>query len=96
MNHPFPKGLGAGTMPMNCFLHFLEQDYHFLKGYARTASLTAYKTANLEEMAASIVIVDAILKETERESSPSLSWQVYLCYLSKTGLTQSRLQCMLE
>lgn len=31
VNHPFPNGLGAGTLPLKCFLHFIQQDYHYLK-----------------------------------------------------------------
>lgn len=31
VNHPFPNGLAAGTMPLDSFLHFIQQDYHFLK-----------------------------------------------------------------
>lgn len=35
--------------------------------YGRSNSLAAYKTENMEEMAASIIIVDAVVKETESE-----------------------------
>ncbi|GAA5860827.1 hypothetical protein JCM1840_001979 [Sporobolomyces johnsonii] len=63
--HPFPQGLADGTMPLSSFLHFIQQDYHFLKQYGRSNSLAAYKTEDMAEMAASIEIVNAVLKETE-------------------------------
>ena len=31
VHHPFPIALGAGTASLSSFLHFIEQDYHFLK-----------------------------------------------------------------
>lgn len=31
VHHPFPNALGAGTASLSAFLHFIEQDYHFLK-----------------------------------------------------------------
>ncbi|GAA5977495.1 hypothetical protein JCM5350_004707 [Sporobolomyces pararoseus] len=63
--HPFPQGLADGTMPLSAFLHFIQQDYHFLKQYGRSNSLAAYKTEDMKEMEASIEIVNAVLKETE-------------------------------
>ncbi|GAA5919836.1 hypothetical protein JCM1841_004007 [Sporobolomyces salmonicolor] len=63
--HPFPQGLADGTMPLSSFLHFIQQDYHFLKQYGRSNSLAAYKTEDMAEMAASIEIVNTVLKETE-------------------------------
>lgn len=63
--HPFPIGLAAGTLPLPAFLHFIRQDYHFLLNYARTASLSAYKSDTMEEMKASSIIVAAVVHETE-------------------------------
>jgi len=63
--HPFPQGLADGTMALSSFLHFITQDYHFLKQYGRSNSLAAYKTEDMTEMAASIEIVNAVVKETE-------------------------------
>lgn len=70
--HPFPQGLADGTMPLSSFLHFIQQDYHFLKQYGRSNSLAAYKTEDMKEMAASIEIVNAVVKETEMHVKVSL------------------------
>ncbi|GAA6033001.1 hypothetical protein JCM8097_000092 [Rhodosporidiobolus ruineniae] len=65
VNHPFPNSLAAGTVHKEAFLHFIIQDYHFLKQYARANSLAAYKTEDRELMMGSIEIVKECLKETE-------------------------------
>ena len=33
--HPFVMQLGQGTLPHHCFMHYLKQDFLFLKQYAR-------------------------------------------------------------
>ncbi|GAA5879421.1 hypothetical protein JCM8547_005422 [Rhodosporidiobolus lusitaniae] len=65
VNHPFPNGLADGTMRKEAFIHFIVQDYHFLKQYARANSLAAYKTEDRELMKGSMEIVSECLKETE-------------------------------
>lgn len=52
VHHPFPTSLARGDAPLSSFLHFIQQDYHFLKQYGRVHALAAYKTEDMEEMAA--------------------------------------------
>ena len=33
--HEFVRGIGAGTLPEECFRHYLEQDYLFLIHFSR-------------------------------------------------------------
>ncbi|GAA5934013.1 uncharacterized protein JCM15063_000532 [Sporobolomyces koalae] len=84
--HPFPQGLADGTMPLSSFLHFIQQDYHFLKQYGRSNSLAAYKTEDMKEMAASIEIVNAVLKETE----------MHVSYCETYGISREELMAVPE
>ena len=34
-NHPFVRGIGDGTLPMDRFRHFITQDYVYLVDFAR-------------------------------------------------------------
>lgn len=43
LRHPFLTGLMDGTLPRECFRHYLVQDAHYLRGYARILSLCAAK-----------------------------------------------------
>ncbi|GAA5821645.1 hypothetical protein JCM11251_000950 [Rhodosporidiobolus azoricus] len=81
VNHPFPNGLADGTMNLDAFLHFIVQDYHFLKQYARANSLAAYKTEDRELMQGSMQIVQECLKETE----------MHIKYCEKFGISFSEL-----
>lgn len=65
VNHPFTNALARGDMPVEGFRHFIAQDYHFLKHYARTHSLNAYKSLTLADMESSMTIVSSVVRETE-------------------------------
>jgi thiaminase/transcriptional activator TenA len=49
--HPFVKGMGAGTLAPERFRFYLEQDYLFLIDYAKVFALAASKAPDLETMA---------------------------------------------
>ncbi len=40
-DHPFLRGLADGSLPRECFRHFVLQDAHYLRGFARALALLA-------------------------------------------------------
>jgi len=59
--HEFVEQLGAGTLPLTCFKHYLVQDYLFLIQFARAYALGVYKSHSLDDMRQSLEGVKAIL-----------------------------------
>jgi len=59
--HDFVKQLAAGTLPQTCFLHYLKQDFLFLKQYARAYALAIYKAKTLSDMRRALPNVQALL-----------------------------------
>lgn len=49
-NHPFPRGMQDDTLPEEKFRYWLQQDYLYLKDYARMFALGAAKARDLETM----------------------------------------------
>src|ERR1700754_3412777 len=43
LDHPFVTGLTDGTLPAESFRHFIVQDAHYLRGYARALAVCAAK-----------------------------------------------------
>jgi thiaminase/transcriptional activator TenA len=43
LTHPFVTGLTDGTLPREAFRHYIVQDAHYLRGYARALALCAAK-----------------------------------------------------
>lgn len=62
--HPFVNQLGSGELEQPCFLHYLKQDFLFLKQYARAYALAIYKARTLMDMRLALPSVTALL-ETE-------------------------------
>jgi thiaminase (transcriptional activator TenA) len=50
LDHPFVRGLGDGTLPVDRFRFYLEQDYLFLVEYCRVFALAAAKARDLPTM----------------------------------------------
>ena len=44
--HPFLAGLADGTLPRASFRHYIVQDAHYLRGYARALALCAAKATD--------------------------------------------------
>jgi thiaminase/transcriptional activator TenA len=47
LKHPFVRGLGDGTLALDCFRFYLRQDYLFLIEYCRVFALAAAKSRDL-------------------------------------------------
>ncbi len=59
--HDFVRGLGEGTLPKDCFRHYLVQDYLFLIQFARAYALAVYKATDIAAMRHAAAAVNAIL-----------------------------------
>jgi thiaminase/transcriptional activator TenA len=59
--HYFVKALAAGELAHSSFLHYLKQDFLFLKQYARAYALAIYKARTLAEMRMALPSVQALL-----------------------------------
>ena len=50
IEHDFVRQLGQGTLPKECFQHYLKQDYLFLIQFSRAWGLAIYKSDDLDSM----------------------------------------------
>jgi thiaminase/transcriptional activator TenA len=62
-HHAFVEGLREGTLPRANFLHYLRQDYIFLKHFARAWALAATKADRLAEIQAASATVQALVHD---------------------------------
>lgn len=61
LDHPFVKGLGDGTLPLDKFKHWVSQDYVYLVEYARLFALGVAKAPSLDIMKSYAKGLDGIL-----------------------------------
>jgi thiaminase/transcriptional activator TenA len=59
--HAFVAALQDGSLPQDCYSHYLRQDYVFLIHFARAWALAAAKAETLAEMATASAIVHALV-----------------------------------
>lgn len=78
--HAFVRQLGDGSLPQDCFRHYLVQDYIFLKHFARAYALAVYKSESIEDMRQAAATLDALL-------SAEMSLHVRLC--GEWGLSEA-------
>ena len=81
--HNFVTQLAAGTLPHQAYLHYLKQDFLFLKHYARAYALAIYKADNLADMKQTLPGLQALI---EHEMDHHVS------YCGQWGLTASTME----
>lgn len=86
-DHRFVRELGEGTLPENCFRHYLAQDYLFLIHFARAYALAVYKSRNLADMRSAGRTMSALL-------DMEMSLHVRLC--ARWGLSAEDLEATPE
>jgi thiaminase/transcriptional activator TenA len=74
VDHSFVRGLGDGTLPRDCFRHYLVQDYLFLIQFARAYALAAYKAPDLEALRHKAATLNAILDEMKLHVRLAAEW----------------------
>ncbi|WP_261818155.1 thiaminase II [Vibrio gallicus] len=61
IEHSFVHQLADGTLHHDAFLHYLKQDFLFLKHYARAYALAIYKAKSLQQMRIALPSLHALL-----------------------------------
>jgi thiaminase (transcriptional activator TenA) len=83
LDHPFVRGLGDGTLPVDRFQFYLEQDYLFLIEYCRVFALAAVKARDLPTMN----LFAGLLSDTLK-----VEMQVHRDYCKRLGLEEAALE----
>ncbi|KAJ1901427.1 trifunctional hydroxymethylpyrimidine kinase/phosphomethylpyrimidine kinase/thiaminase [Kickxella alabastrina] len=86
VNHDFVRQAGTGSLRRDCFIHYLKQDYIYLKHYARAAALAAFKSDSLVDIGASADIVFGCVRESTLHLQLCAQW----------GITREQMENELE
>ena len=79
--HPFVRGIGDGTLPLEQFRWFLLQDYRYLFDYARVFAYGVIKARDPELMRIFSVNLDAILGGEMR---------LHRAYMARLGIPEAQ------
>src|SRR5690348_3905614 len=81
--HPFVRGIGDGSLPLDAFRHWVRQDYLFLIDYCRLFALAAARAPDLATMTRFAELLGATLG-TEME--------LHRGYAADFGITRDELE----
>ncbi|ORY32141.1 putative phosphomethylpyrimidine kinase [Naematelia encephala] len=84
VRHPFVVQLGEGTLPRECFQHYIKQDYHYLRHYARAHALGAFKAQTFSEIEAFTDIAKHVVMESSMHVEFCESFGISLSELQAT------------
>ena len=79
--HPFVRGIGDGTLPVEKFRYFMLQDYLYLFDYARVFALGVVKARDPELMRVFAANVDAILHG---------EMNLHRAYMARLGISEAQ------
>ena len=85
LEHPFVRGLGDGSLPVDRFRFYLEQDYLFLIEYCRVFALASAKARELDTMNLFAGLLGDTLK---------VEMQLHRDYCRRLGIEESALQAV--
>ncbi|KAI0933434.1 hypothetical protein AcV5_005581 [Taiwanofungus camphoratus] len=76
VQHDFVKQLAKGTLPVECFLHFIKQDYLYLKYYARAYGLLAAKSSTFTSIHSATSTIINVINEVSMHQSYCTQWGI--------------------
>lgn len=83
LNHPFITGVGDGTLPVDKFKYYVQQDYLYLIDYARVLALASARGPDLATMGWFARVLDQIL---------NTEMNLHRNYCSEFGITKEELE----
>lgn len=94
--HPFVRGLGDGSLPVDSFRRYVAQDAYFLEAFARAyAYCLAQSTArtDLESFAA---LIAGVIDELKLHAAYAARWQVDLSHVTPAVATRAYTEFLIE
>ncbi|KAI0085952.1 Phosphomethylpyrimidine kinase-domain-containing protein [Irpex rosettiformis] len=76
VEHEFVKQLGKGTLLKECFLHFVKQDYLYLRYYARAYGLLVAKSTSFAAIKSATDTIINIVNEVATHKSFCAKWGI--------------------
>ncbi|KIP07501.1 hypothetical protein PHLGIDRAFT_511930 [Phlebiopsis gigantea 11061_1 CR5-6] len=76
VEHDFVKQLARGTLPRECFIHFIKQDYLYLRYYARAYGLLAAKSATFPQIKAATDTIINVVNEVNTHKTFCAQWGI--------------------
>jgi thiaminase/transcriptional activator TenA len=94
--HPFVRGLGDGSLPVERFKRYVAQDAWFLEAFARAYAFCLAHASSREDLHGFARLIAGVLDELELHASYAARWQVDLTGVTPIAATTAYVDFLLE
>ncbi len=94
--HHFVRGLGDGSLPLDCFKGYVAQDAYFLEAFARAYAFCLANGAAREDLFGFAELIVGVLEELRLHQTYAKRWQVELTGVTPIAATQAYVDFLLE
>jgi thiaminase (transcriptional activator TenA) len=94
--HPFVRGLGEGTLPVESFKRYVAQDAYFLEAFARAYAFCLAHGTSRDDLYGFSALIAGVLDELRLHKSYAARWQVDLSQVTPGPATQAYVDFLLE
>ena len=94
--HGFVRGLGDGTLPVDCFKSYVAQDAYFLEAFARAYAFCLAHGATRDDLREFADLIAGVLDELELHKAYATRWQVDLDGVTPIAATRAYVEFLLE
>ena len=94
--HGFVRGLGDGSLPVDCFKSYVAQDAYFLEAFARAYAFCLANSSTRDDLAEFADLIAGVRGELELHKSYAERWQVDLTAVVPLPATRAYVDFLLE
>jgi thiaminase/transcriptional activator TenA len=87
--HPFVRGLGDGSLPVESFKRYVAQDAYFLEAFARAYAFCLANSMARQDLHDFAELIAGVLEELKLHKSYAERWQVELASVTPVPATQA-------
>jgi thiaminase (transcriptional activator TenA) len=94
--HPFVRGLGEGTLPVESFKRYVAQDAYFLEAFARAYAFCLAHGTSRDDLHGFAGLIAGVLDELKLHADYAARWQVDLSDVNPAPATRAYVDFLLE
>jgi thiaminase (transcriptional activator TenA) len=94
--HPFVRGLGEGTLPVESFKRYVAQDAYFLEAFARAYAFCLAHGTSRDDLYGFAALIAGVLDELRLHKSYAARGQVGFSQVTPRPATQAYVDFLLE
>jgi thiaminase/transcriptional activator TenA len=94
--HPFVRGLGDGSLPVDSFRRYVAQDAYFLEAFARAYAYCLAQSTARADLQAFAGLIAGVIEELKLHAAYAERWNVDLANVTPAPATQAYTGFLIE